>query len=105
MDVQQLAPGLWRWTAYHPDWTPEEGGVDGWDPEVGCIYCETADGIVLVDPLVPAEPENAERFWSALDRDVGRVGGAPRVLLTDLLARSQRRRRRRALSGNPDLRP
>jgi hypothetical protein len=82
MRVDQLAPGLWRWTATHPDWTPAEGGEEGWDPEVGCVYCETDDGVLLIDPLVPPDPQEAERFWRALDRDVGRVGGGPTVLLT-----------------------
>src|SRR5205085_1253679 len=34
--VQEVAPGLWRWTALHPEWKPEEG----WDQEVGCVYYE-----------------------------------------------------------------
>jgi glyoxylase-like metal-dependent hydrolase (beta-lactamase superfamily II) len=70
MDVLEIEPGLWRWTGYHSDW----------DNDVGCVYCETADGVVLVDPLVP--PEDAERFWAALDRDVERAGGGVHVLLT-----------------------
>jgi hypothetical protein len=82
VDVRQLAPGLWRWTTAHPDWTPEEGGADGWDPEVGSVSCETEDGIVLVDPLVPAEADEADRFWRALDRDVDRAGRPPSILIT-----------------------
>lgn len=82
MEVRQLAPGLWRWTAAHPDWTPAEGGEEGWEPDVGCVYCEAEEGIVLVDPLVPTEPDERERFWRALDGDVRRVGSAPAVLLT-----------------------
>jgi hypothetical protein len=35
---------------------------------------------VLIDPLVP--PEDTERFWAALDRDVERNGGAVEILLT-----------------------
>ena len=58
MDVLEIAPGLWRWTGYH-----EEAKED-----VGSLYCETEDGVVLVDPLVP--PEDAERFFGALDREV-----------------------------------
>lgn len=82
MQVQEVATGLWRWTARHPAWTPAEGGETGWEPDVGCVYCETGDGIVLVDPLVPDDPEQAERFWRALDRDVQRARSAPAVLLT-----------------------
>jgi glyoxylase-like metal-dependent hydrolase (beta-lactamase superfamily II) len=72
VDVTQIAPGLWRWTAYH----------DEWKEDVGSVYCETEDGVVLVDPLVPSTPEDAERFWRALDRDVARSGGDVHVLIT-----------------------
>jgi glyoxylase-like metal-dependent hydrolase (beta-lactamase superfamily II) len=70
MDVTELAPGLWRWTGYYEEWK----GV------VGSVYYETDEGVVLIDPLVP--PEDTERFWQALDRDVARVGGEVHVLLT-----------------------
>jgi glyoxylase-like metal-dependent hydrolase (beta-lactamase superfamily II) len=80
MRLDELAPGLWRWTGLHPDWTPEQGGPDGWEQEVGCVYAETSDAVVLIDPLVP--PEDPDRFWTALDRDVERVGRPVAVLLT-----------------------
>jgi glyoxylase-like metal-dependent hydrolase (beta-lactamase superfamily II) len=78
--LQKLRDGLWRWTGLHPDWTPEEGGPEGWEQEVGSVYCESAGAVVLIDPLVP--PEDAERFWAALDRDVQRAGRPVHVLLT-----------------------
>jgi hypothetical protein len=71
MHVDELAPGLWRWTGLHPDWTPEEGGPEGWEQEVGCVYLETPDAVVLFDPLIP--PEARDRFLTALDRDVERA--------------------------------
>ena len=70
MDVAQIAPGLWRWTGYHEEWKED----------VGCVFCETEDGVVLIDPLVP--PEDSERFWKALDGDVERVGARVHVLVT-----------------------
>lgn len=76
MQVGEIEPGLWRWTARHPEWTPADAGE--WDPEVGCVYAEVDGRIVLIDPLVPAE---RDRFWTALDRDVERLG-APVVLTT-----------------------
>jgi glyoxylase-like metal-dependent hydrolase (beta-lactamase superfamily II) len=76
MDVQELRPGLWRWTAPHPAWRP---GCD-WPRDVGCVFVEARDATVVVDPLVPADEE--ERFWSALDRDVERRGLPVVVLLT-----------------------
>jgi glyoxylase-like metal-dependent hydrolase (beta-lactamase superfamily II) len=80
MRVQELSRGLWRWTGLHPEWTPEQGGSEGWEPEVGCVYYEAPEAVVLVDPLVP--PEDEERFWRALDRDVERAGKPVRILLT-----------------------
>ena len=76
MRVDEIAPGLWRWTGDHPEWTPEED----WPREVGSVYYEEDGQVVLIDPLVP--PDEAERFWAALDRDVERAGGPVHVLLT-----------------------
>ena len=70
MDVLEIAPGIWRWTGYHEEWKED----------VGCVYCETDDGVVLVDPLVPSE--DTERFWQALDRDIARLGAPVHVLVT-----------------------
>jgi glyoxylase-like metal-dependent hydrolase (beta-lactamase superfamily II) len=76
MDVRELRPGLWRWTAAHPEWEHAEH----WGPEVGSVYAELPDTLVMVDPLVPQDEE--DRFWEALDRDVERVGKPVHVLLT-----------------------
>ena len=76
MDVRELRPGLWRWTAAHPEWEHAEH----WGPEVGSVYAELTDALVMVDPLVPQDEE--DRFWEALDRDVERVGKPVHVLLT-----------------------
>jgi hypothetical protein len=77
MDVQQLRPGLWRWTAPHPAWAP----AVAWPQEVGCVYYEAPEATVLIDPLVP-EAADGERFWRALDRDVERRGLPLAVVLT-----------------------
>jgi hypothetical protein len=66
VEVEELAPGLWRWTAPHPDWSPEQN----WEQEVSCFYVEADDATLVVDPLVPND--EAERFWTSLDRDVER---------------------------------
>jgi glyoxylase-like metal-dependent hydrolase (beta-lactamase superfamily II) len=76
MDVQQLRPGLWRWTASHPEWDHAEH----WGPDVGSVYAELPEAVVVIDPLVPADEE--DRFWSALDADVERLGLPVHVLLT-----------------------
>lgn len=70
MEVEQAASGLWRWTGLHREWKEE----------VGSVYYEAPDAIVLFDPLVPSE--HAERFWAALDRDVARGGKPVHVLVT-----------------------
>jgi glyoxylase-like metal-dependent hydrolase (beta-lactamase superfamily II) len=76
VQVQELRPGLWRWTAPHPEWEPRAD----WAETVGCVYYEAPDSVVLIDPLVPQEDE--ERFWRALDRDVDRAARPVAVLLT-----------------------
>ena len=76
MEVLEVAPGLWRWTAPHPDWAPAED----WPREVGCTYWEGGDAVCLVDPLVPADA--AKRFHAHLDADVERAGKPVAILLT-----------------------
>jgi glyoxylase-like metal-dependent hydrolase (beta-lactamase superfamily II) len=70
MVVDELAPGLWRWTAFHPEWKED----------VGSVYYEAPDAVVLIDPLVPSD--ETERFWAALDRDVERAAAPLHVLIT-----------------------
>jgi glyoxylase-like metal-dependent hydrolase (beta-lactamase superfamily II) len=70
VEVQQVAPGLWRWTAWHEEWKQD----------VGCVYYEAPDAVCLIDPLVP--PEERDRFFAALDRDVERAGSPVHVLVT-----------------------
>ena len=79
MDVNELRPRLWRWTATHPEWTPEEGGQEWGEPEVASYALVESGALVLIDPLVPGDDE--ERFWRALDDDV-RHHGAPQIVLT-----------------------
>lgn len=48
--LREIAPGLHRWTARHPDWHPSG---DGFGREVGSYALTTEDGaLLLVDPLV-----------------------------------------------------
>jgi hypothetical protein len=77
MEVAELAPGLWSWTATHPEW---ESG-HGWEAQVRCFYVEAEDATIVVDPLVPA-PDEADRFWRSLDRDVERRARPVAVVLT-----------------------
>jgi glyoxylase-like metal-dependent hydrolase (beta-lactamase superfamily II) len=74
--VQEIAPGLWWWTAPHPDWTPEdlEDGV-GWERIVSSYALLADDAAVLFDPLI--------RDWDMLDRMV-EEHGPPAILITIL---------------------
>ena len=80
MRVQEIVSGFWSWTGRHPGWTPADGGPDGWEQEVGSLYYEAPDAVVLFDPLVPMEDPG--RFYESLDRDVERAGLPVRILLT-----------------------
>jgi hypothetical protein len=61
--VQELAPGLWRWTSVHPEAVenPTPGSPADWPAEVGSVAYAIDDTLVLIDPLVPADT------WPALD--------------------------------------
>jgi hypothetical protein len=72
MEVTRIADGLWRWSTYYGEWRDEVGST--------CV--EADDAIVLIDPLVPEERDEAERFWRALDRDVERAAAPVHVLVT-----------------------
>jgi hypothetical protein len=46
--VEELADGLWRWTARHGDWHPGE-----WGAQVASFALDAGDVTLLIDPLVP----------------------------------------------------
>ena len=54
VQLQEVARGLWRWTAPHPEWEPPEAedSPADWAREVGCVAYASADALVLIDPLV-----------------------------------------------------
>ena len=57
--MEELAPGLWRWSAPHPRWRPGMDGPGGWAREVNSVAYDTGDALVVIDPLV--------EDWEALD--------------------------------------
>ena len=63
MALDELAPGLWRWTTVHPGAVadPDPGSPADWGPEVGSVAYVADDTLVLIDPLVPDE------LWPQLD--------------------------------------
>jgi glyoxylase-like metal-dependent hydrolase (beta-lactamase superfamily II) len=79
--IDELRPRLWRWELAHPDWTPEEGGEEGWDEIVASYALADGGDFVLIDPLLPAPDADVKGFWTTLDRHIERYG-PPAVLLT-----------------------
>jgi hypothetical protein len=66
VEVAEIAPGLYRWTARHPAAVPdaEPGSVNDWPVEVGSVAYLAADALVVIDPLAP---EDETPFWDWLD--------------------------------------
>jgi hypothetical protein len=81
VEPAEIASGLFRWTALHPDWKPdaEPGSGDDWEQRVGCVLFDAPDTLVLIDPLVPSG--DSEQFLSWLDE---RVAGRPVSVLTTI---------------------
>jgi glyoxylase-like metal-dependent hydrolase (beta-lactamase superfamily II) len=52
---EPIADGIWRWTARHAEWHPGE-----WGAEVACFAVDTGAETLLVDPLLPGGPADAE---------------------------------------------
>ena len=70
--LEEIRPGLQRWTALVPDWTPDQGGPEGWAPEVACVAYEGEGALILVDPLIDGDD------WGAIDELAERHGGRSR---------------------------
>jgi hypothetical protein len=64
VELTQIRPGLYRWTAPHPAYEPdaEPDSPADWPEQVGCVAYEAPEALFLIDPLVP------DALWPALDR-------------------------------------
>jgi hypothetical protein len=84
--VDELRPGLYRWTARHPAWEPDQEpeSPGDWPPRVGCVAWAAPGGLLLIDPLV--------EDWDALEALVERHG--PRVHVATTLRFHARSRSR-----------
>lgn len=77
----EIAPGLWRWTARHPDWNPRaaRGSAEDWEQMVGSVLYELPDAVALIDPLLPADGRAQFLHW--LDE---RIAARPVGILTTI---------------------
>jgi glyoxylase-like metal-dependent hydrolase (beta-lactamase superfamily II) len=87
--MEELREGIWRWEARHPSWSEDDGGPDGWGPEVVSYAIDSGERLLLIDPL--AVPAAAEQLapgretaiiltcpWHERDaREIGERLGAP----------------------------
>jgi hypothetical protein len=56
--MDEIAPGLWHWTARHPEWHPA-----GFGSEVGSYALRVRGGdLLLIDPLLPEDGVVTERL-------------------------------------------
>jgi hypothetical protein len=73
--VGEIAEGLWRFEALHPEWTADgSDGEDGWEQSVAWWAVAVPGGLVLIDPLVDD--------WESLDRLLNDRGGCVGVVRT-----------------------
>lgn len=77
MVIEEVCPSLWRWTTQHPEWTPDQGGAEGWQRDVASVAYAGDDWFVLVDPMA-----EDERAWTELDRLAGAHGKPVLVIAT-----------------------
>ena len=101
--AHKLAEGLWRWTARHPEWHPGEFGS-----EVASFAVQSGDDTVLIDPLLPAEPDAVLGLMDERVEDAKRLS----ILITipyhvrssEEILRRFRRRAEATIWGHPACR-
>jgi hypothetical protein len=78
--MEEIAAGLWRWTAPHPDWRPgaKPDSPADWGQRVGSVLYVTSSAAVFFDPLLPPR---AGAFWAGADE---RVAGRSVAVLTTI---------------------
>jgi len=65
--MDELAPGIYRWTAPHPEWRPKA-------EEVQSYALVTGEALLLVDPLLPElDDERRAPLLTAIDDLIGRA--------------------------------
>jgi hypothetical protein len=82
--IEEIRPGLKRWTTTEHDWKPEDEALDVSYRPVASLLYHGPDALVFVDPLVAGE------VWPALDAEVAK-SDAPRIVLTTISFHSRSR--------------
>ncbi len=84
--MNEITPGLYRWTVAHPEWAPEKDKPGGWGQMVGAVLFQPKkeNVVVLMDPIAPGDSEpEAAGFWKHLDKVVPKGKGQLVILLTN----------------------
>ena len=56
--LDPIDDGLWRWTARHPESHPS-----GFGDAVACFAVKSDAELLLIDPLLPADPGRSTSWW------------------------------------------
>jgi glyoxylase-like metal-dependent hydrolase (beta-lactamase superfamily II) len=98
--TSKIAEGLWRWTAPHPEWTPDKDKPGGWGRMVGSVYYEPIEyasaPILLIDPI------DADGLQTALDRDLERTRRPVVILIGNVYHRRHAKEIRERLAKRTD---
>lgn len=70
MQVTMIHEGLWRWSVPRGRF------------ERASAYLEHGDVMILVDPVLPPEGDDRDRFHAAIARDLQRLAGPVHVMAT-----------------------
>jgi hypothetical protein len=82
--IEEVRPGLKRWSGPHPEFDPAEGDLDDSYTDVASALFNGDDALVFIDPLVPDE------LWPTLDAEV-KDSGKPVVVLTTIFFHERNR--------------
>src|SRR5829696_1935961 len=84
--LDPIDDGIWRWTARHPEWHPS-----GFGDEVACFAVKTDAELLLIDPLLPADPAPVHEL---VDTEAGEHGIAVLVTIPYHVRDAERLRRK-----------
>jgi hypothetical protein len=76
--VKEIAPGVHRWTARHPEWHTRAE----WGRKVAGYALETDDTLSLVDPLLPDEATGERQGVLAAIERLASLAGRVEILIT-----------------------